>query len=292
VFELIKSIAVDRKNSLPVADFNARYRATGTPVVLGDLTQHWQASKKWSQDYLATKAGSLQVPIYSSSVSLNHGRPYQPVLHSSLKAYLEKLRSRKSDFRVSKLPLKSVPKLQGDFLYPRLGFDFNINSGSLSIGGAGVIEPVTQSSSIVHTVRCNFGDRVTVLLIPPDQSEFMYRVGHGQNSVRDINFDQPNLEKYPALRQLSGYVAELDYGDALYIPAGFWYCASYQGVGITLSLEAFRGSFTQYAGAVSKAIYNQLASSLPLRQARFRRLEERAVAKTNARLSVSKPSSR
>jgi hypothetical protein len=285
VFELIKSIAVDRKNSLPVADFNARYRATGTPVVLGDLTQHWQASKKWSQDYLATKAGSLQVPIYSSSVSLNHGRPYQPVLHSSLKVYLEKLRSRKSDFRVSKLALKSVPILRDDFLYPRLGLDFNINRSSLSIGGAGVIEPVIQSSSVAHTVRCNFGDRVTVLLIPPNQSEFMYRVGHSQNSVREINFDQPQFDKFPALRKLSGYVAELDYGDALYIPAGFWCCASYQGVGITLSLEALRGSFAEYARTASKFVYNRLAGSIPAGQVRVRRLEERAVATTNARLS-------
>ncbi|MBL4674273.1 MAG: cupin-like domain-containing protein [Arenicella sp.] len=286
MFESIKSIAVDRKNSLPVADFNARYRVTGTPVVLGDLTQHWQASKKWSQDYLATNAGSLQVPIYSSLVSLNHGSPYQPVLHSSLKVYLEKLRSRKSDFRVSKLPLKSVPKLQGDFLYPRLGFDFNINRTSLSIGGAGVIEPVTQSSSVVHTVRCNFGDRITVLLIPPDQSEFMYRVGHSQNSVRDLNFDQPQFDKFPALRKLSAYVAELDYGDALYIPAGFWCCATYHGVGITLSLEALRGTFTEYVDTASKFIYNRLASSMPSRQARFRRLEKRAVSITNARLST------
>ena len=285
MFELINSIEVDRKNSLPVADFIARYRQTSTPVVLGDLTKHWQASKKWSREYLATKAGSLEVPIYSSSVSQHHGGPYQPVLRSSLKMYLEKMESRKTDFRISKLPLKLVPSLQNDFLYPRLGFDFNLNRSSLSFGGSGVIEPAVQSSSVVHTVRCNFGDRVTVLLIPPDQSQFMYRVGYSRNSVRDINFDQPQLDQFPALRKLFGYVAELNYGDALYIPAGFWCCASYQGVGITLSLEAYKGSFRQYASTTSKLIYNRLASSMPLKQARFRRLERRAVLKTNAQLS-------
>lgn len=284
MFELIKSIEVDRKNSLPVADFNARYRLTATPVVLGDLTKHWQASKKWSREYLATKAGSLEVPIYSRSVSQNHGDPYEPVFHSSLKLYLQKMESRKTDFRISKLPLKVMPNLQNDFLYPRLGFDFNINRSSLSFGGSGVIEPAEQSSSVVHTVRCNFGDRVTVLLIPPDQSQFMYRVGYSPNSVRELNFVQPQLDKFPALRQLFGYVAELDYGDALYIPAGFWCCAAYQGVGITLSLEALRGNFSEYVSTASKLIYNRLASSMPLRQARFRRLEKRAILKTNARL--------
>jgi hypothetical protein len=137
-------------------------------------------------------------------------------------------------------------------------------------------------------VRCNFGERVTVLLIPPNQSGFMYRVGHSQNSVREINFDQPRFDKFPALRYLSAYVAELGHGDALYIPAGFWSCAACHGVGITLSLEALKGSFSQYAGTVSNSIYNLLASSMPARQARVRRLEELAVSGTNARLAASK----
>ncbi|MGK0374395.1 MAG: hypothetical protein ACJA2E_000864 [Arenicella sp.] len=288
MFELVKSIAVDRKNSLPVADLHARYRLTGTPVVFGDLTQYWPAKKKWSQEYLAINAGDINVPIYSRSTSLNDGRPYQPVLETSLRLYFKQLLQTKIDLRVSKLPLKSLPNLQRDFLYPRLGFDFNINRTSLSIGGADVIEPPIQASSIVHTVRCNFGDPVTVLLIPPEQSEFMYRVGTSRNSLAEICFDDAQFDKFPALRKLSAYVAELEHGDALYIPAGFWCCAAYQGVGITLSFEALRGDFTDYAGMLSKDLFNKLANAMPARQARLERSEKRAILKTHATLSTAK----
>jgi len=64
MFELIKSISVDRKNSLPVADLHARYRNTGTPVVFGDLCQRWPALSRWTPEYLGKNIGDYNVPLY------------------------------------------------------------------------------------------------------------------------------------------------------------------------------------------------------------------------------------
>ncbi len=284
MFEQIKTIDVDRKNSLPVADLHARYRGTSTPVVFGDLTHHWPAINQWSDDYLASNAGEVQVPIYSNNPNVNSGQPYTPLLHSSLRVYLEELLHKKNDLRVSRLPLNSVPQLERDFLYPRLGFNFNANLTSISVGGDSALEPMRQSSSILHTVRCHFGDKATVLLIPKEFSGFMYRVGGSQNCVRDINFDQPQFDKYPALKYISGYVAELSHGDALYIPSGFWHCVAYQGVGISMSFEALRGSFLQYAGTMGKFLLNRAITSMSSKDARMTRLEKQIIENTNNRL--------
>ena len=284
MFELINNIAVDRKNSLPVADLHARYRLTGTPVVFGDLTKNWRAIDRWSEEYLAKKFGDVEVPIYSNLPSVNGGEPHKPVLHSSLDVYLDELLHKENDLRVSDLPLRSVPDLERDFFYPRLGFDFNVNRTTISIAGPGVMTPMVQSSSILHRVECNFGERVSVLLVPPALSGFMYRVGNSLNSVRDINFDKPQFDKYPALKNIFGYVAELNHGDALYIPPGFWVCSAYHGVAIKLSLEAMRGSFTQYVGESRKFLFDRLTVAMPFNNARLAHLENRAVVETNARL--------
>jgi hypothetical protein len=284
VFELVNSIEVDRKNSLPVADLHARYRRTGTPVVFGDLTQHWPATKKWSADYLSSSVGDVKVPVFSNVAKINGGRPSKPVLHSRLEVYIEELLHQENDLRISKLPLNLLPELERDFVYPRLGFDFNKNLTSLSVGAQGAFEPMRQSSGVVHSVRCNFGERSSVLLIPPEQSPLMYRVGNSQYSVRDINFDQPQFDKYPALRYLSGYVAELDHGDALYIPAGFWYCVGYHGVGINLSFDSLLGGLPHYASAVGKSLIRGLRGSIPFKSERLERLEASTISKTNARL--------
>ncbi len=284
MFEQIKTIEVDRKNSLPVADLHARYRRTGTPVVFGDLTHRWLAASRWSLDYLDSKVGDITVPIYSDTLSINRGRPDKPVLKWRLKFFLDQLLHERNDLRVSKLPIKTVADLEHDFTPPRLGFNFNSSLTTLSLAGEGVTIPMIQAPSIVHSVQCNFGGRATVLLIPPELSGFMYRVGESQNTVRDIDFDKPQFDKYPALKYLSGYVADLDHGDALYIPAGFWYCVAYQGLGITLSFESLIGGFTEYAGAMRKGLFSRVIDSLPFRNARLSRLESRAIAETNARL--------
>ena len=284
MFDLIKTIEVDRKNSLPVADLHSRYKNTGTPVVFGDLTHRWPASRKWSIDYFDSIIGNVNVPLYSDMQSLSNGKPDKPIQNWKLKLFLDQLLYEKNDLRVSKLPMKEVAGLERDFLYPRLGLNFNKNLTSLSITGEGVTVPMIQASNIVHTVHCNFGGRASVLLIPPEFSGFMYRVGGSQNTVREIDFDKPQFDKYPALKNLSGYVADLNHGDALYIPSGFWYCVAYQDLGITLSFESLIGSFTEYAGTMRKNLLGRIADSLPGRNSRLTRLENRTIAETNARL--------
>ena len=105
MFDLIKNIPVDRKNSLPIADLHNRYRSTGTPVVFGDLTKRWPATDEWTVDYLKTQIGHLQVPIYSNNTIINQAHPYKPVQTSSLDLYFDELINKDNDLRVSNVAL-------------------------------------------------------------------------------------------------------------------------------------------------------------------------------------------
>lgn len=287
MFDQIENIAVDRKNSLPIADLQNRYRATGTPVVFGDLTKRWPATDEWTVDYLQQHIGHLQVPIYSNDIKISPAHPSKPALHSSLKLYFEELIHKDNDLRVSSVPLSSVKDLQPDFSYPRLGFDFRKELTTLYIGCESAVEPMRQSSKVVHRVHCHFGEPCSVLLIPPSQSDYVYAVGRSRKVVSTIDFVKPHFGKYPALEELSGYVAELTHGDALYIPAGFWYCSAYHGVGTTLSLKAVDGTFMEYIAAISNSLLHRLANPLPITEAKLKRLELRTHRVINAQFPDS-----
>lgn len=284
MFDLIKTIEVDRKNSLPVADLHARYKRTGTPVIFGDLIRRWPATKKWNFEYIKQQAANVEVAIFSNKKHLNLGYPKKPVLTSKLGELLEGLKTDENDFRVSKASIFSMPNLIPDFTKPRLGFDFNKGKTNLYIGAQNAVEPMVQSSKIVHRVYCHLGAPVAVLLIPPVFSGFMYRVGNSRDTVRDIDFNDPDFEKYPALKYLQGYVAELNHGDSLYIPAGFWYCIAYQGPSIMLRFEAITGKTSDYIRATIRSLVYKLGSIFPERAERLDLLENKTVKETNQRL--------
>ena len=287
MFDLIKNIAVDRKNSLPIADLHNRYRSTGTPVVFGDLTKRWPAIEEWTVDYLKAQIGHLQVPIYSNNTKINSAHPFKPVENLSLKFYLDELIHKDNDLRASNIALSEARDLRADFSYPRLGLDFNKDRTSLYIGSENSIEPMRQSSKVVHRVHCHFGETCSVLLIPSSQSDYVYPVGRSRTALSSIDFTKPHFGKYPALEKLSGYVAELHHGDALYIPAGFWYCTAYHGFGVTLSLQADDGTVMDYVDTITNSLLHRLANPLPITSAKFKRLELRTHRMINARFPDS-----
>lgn len=299
MFESINSIEVDRKNSLPVADLHARYRKTSTPVVFGDLSLRWPAYGKWNLEYFRKHLGELKVPLYSNVPDINAGLPFKPVASSRLDDYLDQIVSQEkeldgaasigdlsqlSDLRVSRYSLERALYLERDFSYPRLGFQFGSNLCSIGIGAKNAFEPMRQTSSLVHTVICNFGEPISVLLVPAVQSGFMYRVGHSHNTVRDIDFRRPQFDKYPALKKIFGYVAELDHGDSLYVPAGFWCCTANHGFSINLSFESVQANFPQYLASAGKTVINRLLNTSMLSDKRLTSLEREIVSRTNAAL--------
>jgi len=253
-------------------------------VVFGDLTQRWPAFDKWSSEYLSAVVGDVEVPIYSNDSSINNNHPFEPVLQSRLKFYLDELSSQQNDLRVSSLAMKFVPSLERDFIYPRLGLNFNIDLTTINIGANSAVEPMRQLSRKAQTVYCHFGEPATVLLVAPAMSGLMYRVGRSPFSVRDIDFDQPDFDRFPALRYLTAYKAKLNHGDSLYIPAGFWFTVAYEGEGINLSFQSIEGTSKVSPSLLSKLFRYRLRQPTTYQGEKLMRMEQRAISETNTRL--------
>jgi len=233
---------------LPVSDFIERYKNTATPVVLGDLTKWWPAREKWNLDYLEQVAGDEIVPLYSSLPAKNKEHQHAPTMHVSLREYFELLRHGENDLRMFFYNILSgAPALRKDFDYPRLGLKFFKRLPVLFVGGRGAKVQMHYDIDLADLILCHFGGSKHVLLIPPEQTKYMYKVPYSFSALYDVDFSNPDLEKYPAIKKLNGYVATLKHGDALYIPSGYWHYIIYQDIGFSMTLRAMPTTFAARA---------------------------------------------
>ena len=77
------------------------------------------------------------------------------------------------------------------------------------------------------------------MIFPPDQSKYMYKVPHALISREDIDFDDPDYEKFPALKNAEGYITNLKHGEMLYMPEGYWHYMKYLTPGFSMSLRSY-----------------------------------------------------
>lgn len=207
--------------------------------------QNWPARDKWNIDYLKAIAGNQQVPLYSSQPA--QGKQHQHAAETLMpfKDYLDLLESGENDLRMFFYNiLENVPSLLEDFSYPELGMKFFKRLPVLFVGGRQAKVQMHYDIDLANLVLCHFGGPKRVLLIPPEQSKYMYKVPFSFSALHSVNFSEPDFQQHPALAKLNGYVAELKHGDALYIPSGFWHYIVYQDIGFSMTLRSMPTSLS------------------------------------------------
>ncbi len=54
----------------------------------------------------------------------------------------------------------------------------------------------------------------------------------------NIDFSDPDYDKWPALKKAEGYKTHLDHGNILYMPEGYWHHMKYITPGFSMSLRS------------------------------------------------------
>jgi len=245
MFNAIKHQKVKRLETISKQDFVAEYKNTSTPVILSQLTKDWPATKKWSFDYLEKIAGDNIVPVYSSKPAINKEHQHAATMSITLADYLKMLKNGENDLRLFFYNvLNNIPSLLNDFEYPDLSLKFFKRLPVLFMGGTGAKVQMHYDIDFSDLLLCHFGGRKQVLLVPPEQTPYMYKVPYSFSALHSVDFTQPDFEKHPALKKLNAFVAEIEHGEALYIPPGFWHCVIYQDAGFSMTLRALPTSFS------------------------------------------------
>lgn len=237
---MIKLSPVERIENLSKGEFLNNYKLAEKPVVIEKLSEKWPAREKWTVDYIKDVAGDCEVPLYDSKPSTDNKHQHAPAIKMKLRDYFGLLEKGEKDLRLFFYNLLSgAPILTKDFSYPDIGLHFFKKLPVLFAGGKGAKVQMHFDIDLADILLCHFGGKKRVLLFSPEQTKYMYHVPYSFSSLFDVDYDNPDYEKYPALKYLQGEVAELNHGDTLYIPPGYWHYIVYEEIGFSMSLRAF-----------------------------------------------------
>ena len=244
---------IERVETISKEDFYNHYIKKQKPLVIQKLTKDWPAYEKWNLNYIKTIAGDKIVPLYDDR-PVSHKDGFNAA-HATMKMadYIDLLQSKPTNYRIFLYDLmKEVPVLQNDFKWPKIGLRLVKQLPMLFFGGENSKVFMHYDIDYSNILHFHFHGKKQCMLFAPDQTPFLYKVPHALIAREDIDFDNPDFEKFPALKKAQGLITTLNHGEMLYMPEGYWHYMKYLTPGFSMSLRAFPRRLNN----LSKAVYN------------------------------------
>ncbi|POS01850.1 Cupin-like domain-containing protein [Flavobacterium croceum DSM 17960] len=244
---------IERVKTISKEDFYNNYVKKQKPLVIEELTHDWPAYNKWHLNYIKEVAGDKTVPLYDDRpVSYKDGFNEA---HATMKMgeYIDLLQKEPTNYRIFLYNLmKEVPLLVQDFKWPNIGLRLVKQLPMLFFGGENSRVFMHFDIDYSNILHFHFHGKKRCVLFAPSQTKYMYKIPHSLISREDIDFDNPDFNKFPALKQAQGFVCELNHGEMLYMPEGYWHYMKYVTAGFSMSLRAFPRKMSN----LSRAAYN------------------------------------
>jgi hypothetical protein len=249
----IDLIEIERVETISKDDFYANYVKKQRPLIIEKLTQDWPAYKKWNLNYIKSIAGENVVPLYDNR-PVSHKDGFNEA-HAKMKMvdYVDLLQSKPTNYRIFLYDLmKELPILHKDFKWPDIGLRLIKQLPMLFFGGKNSKVFMHFDIDYSNILHFQFDGQKQCILFDPDQTPFLYKIPHSLICREDIDFDNPDFDRWPALKQAKGYICKLNHGEMLYMPEGYWHYMKYLEPGFSMSLRAFPRKLS----SLSKAAYN------------------------------------
>jgi hypothetical protein len=244
---------VPRLSTISADAFLNGYFKPQTPVVIEGAAKTWPAYTKWDFDYIKQVAGEKIVPLYDDR-PVDHKEGFnEPHARMKMSDYIELLQQEPTKYRIFLWNiLKEIPELREDFDYPDFGLKMMKGLPMLFFGGSDSSTFMHYDIDLANIFHFHFEGEKECVLFSQSQNKFMYKIPHSLISHEGIDFSDPDYEKWPALRHLEGYRAQLKHGEMIYIPEGYWHYMRYLTPGFSMSLRAV----ARTPANLGKAIYN------------------------------------
>ncbi|MCQ0111648.1 Cupin-like domain-containing protein [Zhouia amylolytica] len=282
---------IPRVKTISKEDFIENYLRPQKPVVIEQLTADWDAFNKWSLEYISEIAGDKIVPLYDDRPVDYKDGFNEPHAKMRMKDYIDLLKTEPTDYRIFLYNLmKEVPQLQKDFKWPDIGLRLVKQLPMLFFGGANSKVFMHFDIDYSNILHFHFHGKKRCVILPPDQSKYLYKVPHALISREDIDFDNPDYKKWPALKYAEGYVTDLNHGEMLFMPEGYWHYMKYVTPGFSMSLRAFPRKFSNLAKAAYNVLVMRHYDNLMRRvqgQAWIDKKNEKAFVETHKKLGIN-----
>ncbi len=244
---------IPRVKTITKDDFITLYFKPQKPVVIERFIEDWPAFTKWNLDYIKAIAGDKIVPLYDDR-PVNHEDGFnEPHATMKMADYIDLLKREPTKFRIFLWnALKEIPQLQKDYVYPHFGLKLMKGLPMLFFGGKNSHTFMHYDIDLANIFHFHFEGKKTCILFDQKQNKYLYKIPHSLITREDIDFSNPDFEKWPALQKASGYKTELNHGEVLYMPEGYWHYMKYLTPGFSMSLRAIARNPKNFG----KAVYN------------------------------------
>lgn len=243
---------VDVVENITPEDFQKKYLKTKKPLVIRGLTKDWPAREKWTTEYLKEVGGDLEVPLYDNAKA----DPAKPInaatAHMKFGDYLDLIKREPTELRIFFFNLfKKVPHLINDIKIPKdLMGGFIESMPAMFFGGSNSVTFLHYDIDLPHIFHTHFGGRKHIILFDYKWKDRLYCLPNATYALEDYKVDNPDFEKFPALKGVEGYEIMLEHGDTLFMPTGMWHWMKYVDGSFSLSLRAWDQSITRKAASV------------------------------------------
>jgi hypothetical protein len=245
---------IDCVHDISKEDFEKNYLRARRPLVIKNMAKTWPAYEKWSMDYMKTVVGDQLVPLYDSSKA----DPSKPINASAAEMkfgdYIDLIKSTPTDLRIFLFdPIKQAPKLLDDYRAPKnLMGGFLDSYPNMFFGGKGSVTFLHYDIDMAHIFHTHFNGRKHVILFENKWKERLYQIPYATYALEDYDVENPDFDKFPALKGVKGIEAYLEHGDTLFMPTGYWHWMKYLDGSFSISLRAWDKSWAVKA----RSLYN------------------------------------
>jgi len=238
-----RNTSVERVRGLSGDDFLAHYYALSRPVIIEGAMASWPALQLWTPDYLARKVGAAPIQ-YQGGRDANAGfemekdrhrrtMPFDRFIAQITPAAFGNdiyITAHNSDAnREALAPLEADLGTLGEYLHP--------GPGMMWVGPAGTFTPL--HFDLTNNLIAQVQGAKRVVLAAPSETQRLYSQ-HGMFSeVRDIT-DEAQLNLYPLARAAKTFDVDLEPGDLLFVPIGWWHQVTALDFSVTLTYTDFR----------------------------------------------------
>lgn len=235
-------IQIERVEKLTKKEFIENYYKPQKPVVITRQIEDWPAFTKWDLNFIKEIAGEKIVPLYDSRKTDYTKKVNEPDFKMTMSEYIDILEKGPTDLRIFLYNLiKEVPEMKSDMHWPRLGIRLLKSLPLVFFGGENARVFMHYDIDFPNIFHVHFDGKKQCVLVDPKETKYMYRLPYSWLCNEDIDFDNPDFEKFPALRKVKPYITHLNHGEMLYMPEGWWHYMKYLTPGFSLSLRSLPG---------------------------------------------------
>jgi histone arginine demethylase JMJD6 len=250
---------IARRHRLSYSEFRAQFLGARIPGVITGALDRWRALTRWTPQFFKQTYGAVPLHVENQPYTLGGFLPRRSdgsplTLGEFIDLVLASTDDRPAPYLRNVHIEKFLPELNADlhpvpdYFHPnwlagRLAkpLDTRLHSGrfELYIGGTGGRFPVLHYDTWhIYTLLSQIFGVKKYVLFAPDQAPFLYARGNQSQ----VDPEKPDLDKFPLFARATAATCDLQPGEILFVPPGWWHTTRILTPSITVSASRVNAS--------------------------------------------------